>query len=88
MWLFLGGITKCPAAKRCAEFCDTDVKGLYLLVSQTGTQTFFWRTKVDGKTVHKKIGESSDISLASARAVVSRLKAEQAALAHQPPAST
>jgi integrase len=76
-------ILKCPAGKRSAEFCDTDVKGLYLLVSQTGMQTFFWRTKVDGRTVHTRIGNTSEISLANARAEVTRLKAEQSALAHQ-----
>jgi len=74
---------KCPAGKRSAEFCDTDVKGLYLLVSQTGTQTFFWRTKVDGRTVHTRIGNISEISLASARAEVTRLKATQSAVALQ-----
>lgn len=78
---------KCPAGKRSAEFCDTYVKGLYVLVSQTGTQTFFWRTKVDGRTVHRRIGNISEISLASARAEVTRLKAAQSALAHQPATS-
>lgn len=74
---------KCPAGKRRAEFCDSEVKGLYLLVSDSGNQTFFWRTKVDGKTTHKKIGHASEISLADARAEVTRLKAEQVALAGQ-----
>lgn len=78
---------KCAAGQRRAEFCDSQVKGLYLLVSDTGNQTFFWRTKVDGKTTHKKLGNTSAISLANARAEVTRLKAEQAALAHQTPAS-
>lgn len=78
---------QCPAGKRRAEFCDTEVKGLYLLVSDTGNQTFFWRTKVDGKTTHKKLGSPSTISLANARAEVTRLKAEHAALAHQTPVS-
>lgn len=78
---------KCPDGKRRAEFCDAEVKGLYLLVSDTGNQTFFWRTKVEGKTTHKKLGSLSTISLANARAEVTRLKAEQAALAQQTPAS-
>lgn len=75
---------KCPAGKRSAEFCDSEVKGLYLLVSQSGSQTFFWRTKVDGKTVHKKIGQLSEISLANARAEVTRLKAMQAEFSAHP----
>jgi integrase len=74
---------KCPAGKRSAEFCDSQVKGLYLLVSDTGNQTFFGRTKVDGKTTHKKLGNPSTMSLASARAEVTRLKAEQSTLGHQ-----
>lgn len=78
---------KCAAGQRRAEFCDSQVKGLYLLVSDTGNQTFFWRTKVDGKTTHKKLGNPPTMSLANARAEVIRQKAEQAALAHQTPAS-
>jgi len=78
---------KCPSGTRRVEFCDAEVKGLYLLVSDTGNQTFFWRTKVDGKTTHKKIGSSLTMSLANARAEVLRLKSEQSALAHQTPAS-
>lgn len=78
---------KCPEGQRRAEFCDTEVKGLYLLVSDTGNQTFFWRTKVVGKTTHKKIGHPLDISLAAARAEVTRLKAQQSALTHQTSAS-
>jgi len=71
---------KCPAGKRSAEFCDSDVRGLYLLVSHTGHQTFFWRTKVDGKTVHTRIGNTSEVSLANARIKVARLKTEQSTL--------
>lgn len=74
---------KCPTGKRSAEFCDTDVKGLYLLVSQTGTQTFFWRTKVDGRTVHIRLGNTSEMSLANARAEVTRLKSVQSASSKQ-----
>lgn len=79
---------KCPAGQRRAEFCDTEVKGLYLLVSDTGNQTFFWRTKVDGKTTHRKLGRISEITLADARAEVTRLKEQQAVSAKQGNAST
>lgn len=69
---------KCPQGKSRAEFCDSDTRGLYLLVSDKGQRTFFWRTKIDGKTTHRKIGRVSEITLADARAEVNRLKEEQA----------
>ena len=77
---------KCPSGTRRVEFCDSVVKGLYLLVSDTGSQTFFWRTKVEGKTTHKRLGSLSEISLAIARAEVTRLKSDQSASSYQTPA--
>jgi integrase len=74
---------KCPHGKSRAEFCDSEVRGLYLLVSDKGQRTFFWRTKVDGKTTHRKIGRISEITLADARAEVKHLKEEQAQSAGQ-----
>ncbi len=74
---------KCPAGKRRVEYCDSDTAGLYLLVSETGQRTFYWRTKVDGKTTHVKIGRISDITLAEARAEVRRLKEQQSSAAKQ-----
>lgn len=69
---------KCPVGKQRVEFCDTDTPGLYLLVTESGARTFYWRTKVDGKTSHLKIGRISEITLADARAEVRRLKEQQA----------
>ncbi|MGJ8619770.1 MAG: tyrosine-type recombinase/integrase [Methylophilaceae bacterium] len=74
---------KCPQGKRRIEYCDSEEPGLYLLVSDKGQRTFFWRTKVDGKTTHHKIGRISDITLVDARAEVKRLKEEQALSAGQ-----
>ena len=74
---------KCPAGKRRVEFCDTDTPGLYLLVSDTGQRTFYWRSKVVGKTTHVQIGRISDITLADARAAVRRLKEQQSSAAKQ-----
>lgn len=56
------------------EWCDSMVRGLYLLVSQTGSKSYFWRTKVDGKTKHYPIGDASTVSLADARDQVLRWK--------------
>lgn len=74
---------KCPAGKQRIEFCDTEMPSLYLLISDKGQRTFFWRTKIDGKTTHRKIGRITEITLANARAEVKRLKEEQASSAKQ-----
>jgi integrase len=75
---------QCPAGKQRIEYCDSEVPGLYLLVSDTQSKTFFWRTKVDGKTCHRKVGRITDITLADARAQVIRWKEEQ----HSPSGSS
>jgi len=74
---------KCPVGKQRVEFCDTDTPGLYLLVTEAGTRTLYWRTKVDSKTTHLKIGRISEITLADARAEVRRLKEQQTSAAKQ-----
>ncbi len=78
---------KCPAGKSI-EYCDSVVKGLYLLVTQNNQRTFYWRTKIDGKTTHYKLGRISEITLEDARAEVTRLKEQQAVSAKQGNAST
>ena len=81
---------KCPAGKQRIEYCDseTESRGLYLLVTDASQRTFYWRTKVDGKTAYRRIGSISDITLADARAEVRRLKAEQASSTKQGNLST
>lgn len=79
---------KCPVGKQRVEFCDTDTPGLYLLVTEAGTRTLYWRTKVDSKTTHLKIGRISEVTLADARAEVRRLKEQQALSAKQGNLST
>jgi integrase len=79
---------QCPTGKLRVEYCDFDASGLYLLVTDTGQRTFYWRTKVDGKTKHLKIGRISEITLADARAEVKRLKEQQALSAKQGNLST
>lgn len=69
---------KCPDGKRRVEYCDADTAGLYLLISETGVKTFYWRHKIDGKTTHLRIGRISEITLSDARAEVRRLKEQQA----------
>ena len=66
---------QCPEGKSRVEFCDTVVLGLYLEVRATNTKTFYWRSKNEaGKTMHTRIGKSTDTSLADAREQVKNLK--------------
>lgn len=76
----------CPAEKQRVEFCDSDLPGLYLLVSAAGNASSFYLRYKDrnGKTCHQKIGRASDISLAEARKQAKVLKAEIAANGRDP----
>lgn len=76
----------CPADKLRIEYCDTELPGLYLLVSPAGNApSYFLRYKDrNGKTCHEKIGRSSDISLADARKQARTLKAEITANGRDP----
>lgn len=66
---------KCLAGKRRIEYCDSEVPGLYVLVGETDTKTFFWRYKdASGKTCHRKLGRIADVTLADAREQVKRWK--------------
>jgi len=68
---------QCPKGKRRIEFCDSEVPGLYVLVTDTQNKTFYWRTKdASGKTIHFRISAVCDLSLADARVQVQRLKLE------------
>lgn len=69
------------AGKQRVEYCDATLPGLYVLVSAgSSTSSYLLRFK-DGnkKTCHIKIGRTSEISLADARARTLKLKAEIAA---------
>lgn len=70
---------KCPQDKRRVEFCDTEAPGLYLLVSDSQSRTFYWRTKVNGKTTHIKLGNPDSLSLEDARDQVRQLKKDKLA---------
>ena len=66
----------CPEGRKQIEFCDT---GLYVLVSSTspGIGTYYHRYKNKaGKTTHKKIGRTTDISLKEDRDRAKVLKLE------------
>ena len=68
----------CPPDKKRIEYCDSELPGLYVLVSSAGTiASFFLRYKdQNGKTAHAKLGRTTDIDLATARKQAKTLKAE------------
>lgn len=69
----------CPEGRKQIEFCDTDLPGLYVLVSNIspGIGTYYLRYKNDaGKTAHKKIERTNIISLKEARDRAKLLKLE------------
>ena len=60
---------RCPAGKHRVELCSKEVAGLYIEVraSSPGQGTFYVRFRnAAGKTAHKKIARTTDISLAEA----------------------
>lgn len=69
----------CPTGKNQIEFCCSEIKGLYVLVSAAspGQGTYYLRYKdASKKTCHSKIGRTSDISLADARKQARTLRSE------------
>ena len=70
---------RCPPDVKRIEYVDTDAKGMYYLLSATtepGQGTLYLRSKIDGKTVHTKIGRASELDLSQARGEAKRLAAE------------
>ncbi len=69
----------CLAGKKKTEYCDTEMPGMYALVSAAspGRATYYLRYKDStGKTCHSKIGKTTEVTLADARKEAKRLKAE------------
>ncbi len=68
----------CPDGRKQIEYCDTELPGLYVLVSSISPDigTYYLRYKVSGKTCHRKIGRTTDINLKDARNSAKLLKLE------------
>jgi len=69
----------CPDGRKQIEFVDSELAGLYILVSSVspGIGTYYLRYKNEsGKTCHKKIGRTSDYPLKEARNIATQLKTE------------
>lgn len=77
---------KCPPDKNRMEWCDTEVKGMYVLGSSKGdVLTYYLRYKdANGKTCHQKIGRTSEVTLTEARKKAKRLKADITANGRDP----
>jgi hypothetical protein len=69
----------CPVGKGRMELCDTCIKGLYIEVRATTSDsgTFYLRYKnEEKKTAHKKLGLTTEMTLAEARTIAKQLKAK------------
>ena len=72
----------CPPGIHRLELCDADLPGLYVEVRATSPSqgTYYLRYKdTTGKTCHKRIGSTSEITLTDARKQAKVLKGEIAA---------
>ena len=60
----------CPDGRKQVECCDTEVRGFYALYSHVSPKngTYYLRYKNEsGKTTHKKIARTDELSLKDAR---------------------
>ncbi|SFM52204.1 site-specific integrase [Nitrosomonas communis] len=76
---FITNQMKCPEGKSRIEYCDQDMPGLYIEVRATSQnqKTYYLRFKDHTKkTCHKRIGRTTEITLAEARRQAKTLKAE------------
>jgi hypothetical protein len=76
---FIANKLQCPGGQRRIEYVDAGGTGLYVEVRATapGQGTYYLRYKdADGKTCHRKIGRTVEVSLEDARRHARRLKAE------------
>lgn len=73
-----------------ARWFDSEHRGLMLRISSTGTRTFWFYAKVDGKVRKRSIGPLSDWTVAKARAKASEHRAafESGAVDPEAPAPT
>jgi integrase len=76
---FIAHDIKCPDGKARIEYCDSDLKGLYIEVRATsqGQGTYYLRYKdATGKTCHQKLARTNEMSLPDARKAAKMQKAE------------
>lgn len=75
---FINNNLQCPSDKKRHEFCDSVVPGMLYEVraSTPGKATIWVRYKSNGKTAYAKVGKSTEMDLAEARAKAKEIKAE------------
>jgi site-specific recombinase XerD len=78
---FIATKLQCPEGKRHIEYCDKQMRGLFIEVASGAsgsTATWNYRYKENGKTKTCRLGRLADITLDDARKQVALLKAEHA----------
>lgn len=76
---FIANNLTCPEGKSHIEYCDRELRGLYVEVRATspGQGTYYLRYKdKTGKTAHEPLGRTTDLSLGDARKKAKDFKAE------------
>ena len=77
---FIANNLVCPEGKRRIEYVDEGRTGLYVETRSSGQGTYYWRSRspeANNKTVHYKLGRTTDISLDEAREKVRQFRAKQ-----------
>jgi integrase len=72
-------VLQCPAGITRLELCDADLPGLYIEIRATapGQGTYYLRYKdTTGKTCHKRIGSTAEITLADGRRLAKIIKGQ------------
>lgn len=77
---FIASKLECPPGQKHIEFCDKQVRGLFIdvLSGASSQPTWNYRFKVNGKTKTRRLGRLADIALDDVRKQVALLKAEHA----------
>ena len=77
---FLSTKLECPPGQKHIEFCDKQVRGLFIDVpsGSSSQPTWNYRFKENGKTKTRRLGRLADIALDDVRKQVALLKAEHA----------
>jgi integrase len=77
---FIATKLQCPEGRKHFEYCDKQVKGLFIDVTSAAASqpTWNYRFKENGKTRMRRLGQLADVTLDDARKQVALLKAEHA----------
>ncbi|MCP4994231.1 MAG: tyrosine-type recombinase/integrase, partial [Gammaproteobacteria bacterium] len=83
---FIDAKLECPEGKRRIEYVSDDRSGLYVECRSTSPSvgTYYWRTKIDGKTKHFRIGPTNVVSLVDAKKKVIELHSQVLSTGNDP----